>query len=82
MIKTIDTIAMIIMRLIALPFLFGFVLVRNLFNSFYLTIMFTIFGGELAAYIKNEKKTIYDTYKLIEKQLNETNGKTTQETKN
>ena len=70
-IKKIDNISMYIMRIIGFPFLFCYILCRNLFFTFYVSIMFTIYGGEILSYAANEKKCIYDIWLILKNKEDE-----------
>lgn len=60
--KKIDLILKIVLRILVCPFVFCTVFIRMLYNPFYFTAMFLIYGGEHISYVAKDKKQIYDIY--------------------
>lgn len=62
-----------IQRIIASPFVFGFVFVYSTWKlamtPFILTYRFILNGGELITYTKDSKKTIGEVYSLLKNKI-------------
>lgn len=62
------TVIKVIQRILALPFVFGIFMIKNVAMAVVGSILFLMYGGELISYTKNDKKTIYDIYCELKKQ--------------
>jgi hypothetical protein len=58
-------------RLLAAPFVLCFMLVAAIAHVLDMFVAFILYGGEFISYLKNDKTTIKDIYKV----LKETNSK-------
>lgn len=55
----------IVLRVIALPFVLAIILIKYNAHAIVNVVMFLVHGGEWITYAKDDKKTIYDLYKVI-----------------
>lgn len=58
-----------ICRIIALPFVFGLILVTYNVHVVKYSILFLLYGGEWITYKKGERKTIQDIFKKLNENI-------------